>query len=183
MKVLVVEDEPIIAFDLENLVLDNGFEIAGLARTRAEALSLAPKADIALVDVQLADGPTGPAIARHLIDIYGIEVIFMTGNPEMVANFVGAVCRSQAAQSRKDRGSAVERTFYLSKQKARSGLLKTFVVVISWSFGAGSLGSSPLLSEPALTAAPVPHPACRFRFRCSSASSKSAFAHRCDLSR
>jgi len=99
MKVLVVEDEPIIAFDLENLVLDNGFEIAGLARTQAEALALAPKADIALVDVQLADGPTGPAIARTLIDQYGIEVIFMTGNPEMVAGFTGKVCVVPKPQS------------------------------------------------------------------------------------
>jgi DNA-binding NtrC family response regulator len=91
MKILIIEDEPIIAFDLENLVLDNGFEIAGSARTGIEAMFLAPKADIALVDVQLADGATGPIIARQLIDRYGIEVIFMTGNPEMVANFVGAV--------------------------------------------------------------------------------------------
>ncbi|MBO9101511.1 MULTISPECIES: response regulator [Rhizobium] len=99
MKVLVVEDEPIIAFDLENLVLDNGFEIAGLARTQVEALALAPKADIALVDIQLADGPTGPKIARELIDRYGIEVIFMTGNPEMVADFSGAVCVVPKPQS------------------------------------------------------------------------------------
>ncbi|QYA03603.1 MULTISPECIES: response regulator [Rhizobium] len=99
MKVLVVEDEPIIAFDLENLVLDNGFEIAGLARTQVEALALAPKADIALVDIQLADGPTGPKIARELIDRYGIEVIFMTGNPEMVADFSDAVCVVPKPQS------------------------------------------------------------------------------------
>lgn len=91
MKVLVIEDEPIIALDLENLVLDNGFEIAGLARNTAEALALAPKSDIALVDVNLADGPTGPDIARRLIDFHGIEVIFMTGNPDMVAGFEGAV--------------------------------------------------------------------------------------------
>lgn len=90
MKVLVVEDEPMIALDLETLILDNGFEIAGFARTKVEAISLAPKADIALVDVQLADGPTGPSIARHLIEKHGIEVIFMTGNPEMVVDFEGA---------------------------------------------------------------------------------------------
>jgi CheY-like chemotaxis protein len=122
MKVLVVEDEPIIAFDLENLVLDNGFEIAGLARTRAEALALAPKADIALVDVQLADGPTGPAIARHLIDIYGIEVIFMTGNPEMVANFVGAVCVVPKPHSLEKIEAALLKglSIFQSKRRARA---------------------------------------------------------------
>ena len=91
MKVLIVEDEGIIAWDLESMVLDNGFEVAGLARTEIEAITLARKADIALVDVQLADGPTGPQIARTLIDQYGIEVVFMTGNPELVISFEGAV--------------------------------------------------------------------------------------------
>lgn len=99
MKVLVVEDEPIIALDLEKLVLDNGFEVVGCARTQAEAIALAPKADIALVDVQLADGPTGPSIARHLIERHGIEVIFMTGNPEMVAGFNGAASVVSKPQS------------------------------------------------------------------------------------
>ena len=91
MKVLIVEDKGIIAWDLESMVLDNGFEVAGLARTEIEAIALARRADIALVDVQLADGPTGPQIARTLIDQYGIEVVFMTGNPELVADFEGAV--------------------------------------------------------------------------------------------
>lgn len=91
MKVLIVEDEGIIAWDLESMVLDNGFEVAGFARTEVEAISLARRADIALVDVQLADGPTGPQIARTLIDQYGVEVVFMTGNPELVADFRGAV--------------------------------------------------------------------------------------------
>ena len=71
MKVLIVEDEGIIAWDLESMVLDNGFEVAGLARTEIEAIALARRADIALVDVQLADGPTGPQIARTLIDLFG----------------------------------------------------------------------------------------------------------------
>jgi DNA-binding NtrC family response regulator len=117
MKVLVVEDEPIIAFDLENLVLDNGFEIAGLARTEAEALALAPRADIALVDVQLADGPTGPQLARTLIDRYGIEVIFMTGNPEMVANFPGAVRTVPKPQSLEKVEAALQRALQLLQMK------------------------------------------------------------------
>jgi DNA-binding NtrC family response regulator len=120
MKVLVVEDEPIIAFDLENLVLDNGFELAGLARTEAEALALAPKADIALVDVQLADGPSGPRIAQALMDRFGIEVIFMTGNPEMVAGFVGAVCVVPKPQSLEKVEAALLRALALLHDKRRA---------------------------------------------------------------
>jgi AmiR/NasT family two-component response regulator len=65
MKVLVVEDEPIIALDLEKLVLDNGFEVVGCARTQAEAIALAPRADIALVEGNWPMVPRGhpsPAI-------------------------------------------------------------------------------------------------------------------------
>lgn len=120
MKVLVIEDEPIIAFDLENLVLDNGFEIAGLARTEIEALALAPKADIALVDVQLADGPTGPKIARTLIDRYSVEVIFMTGNPEMVAGFDGAVCVVPKPQSLAKVEAALMMALSILQNKRRS---------------------------------------------------------------
>jgi DNA-binding NtrC family response regulator len=120
MKVLVIEDEPIIAFDLENLVLDNGFELAGLARTETEAMAMAPKADIALVDVQLADGPTGPKIARALIDRHGIEVIFMTGNPEMVAGFVGAVCTVPKPQSLEKVEAALLKALAILQNKRRA---------------------------------------------------------------
>lgn len=84
MKVLVVEDEAIIAWDIEAIVLEAGYNVVGLARTTEEALSLAPQADVALVDVRLADGMTGPDIAQALVEKHGLAVVFMTGNPESV---------------------------------------------------------------------------------------------------
>lgn len=67
-------------------------QVAGLANDREQALRLAPLADIAFVDVNLADGPTGPEIGRQLAEEHGIAVVFMTGNPEVVADGVkGAV--------------------------------------------------------------------------------------------
>ncbi|MDM9620634.1 response regulator [Rhizobium sp. AC44/96] len=83
-RVLIVEDEPLIALDLEATVEALGLEVAGLAAGREQALQLAPVADIAFVDVNLADGPTGPDIGRSLIEDYGVTVVFMTGNPEAV---------------------------------------------------------------------------------------------------
>jgi hypothetical protein len=52
-----------------------------------DAERFAAKADIALVDVNLVDGPTGPEIGRDLAR-RGCSVIFMTGNPECVENGV-----------------------------------------------------------------------------------------------
>ncbi|WFS02903.1 response regulator [Rhizobium tumorigenes] len=84
-KVLIVEDELLIALDLEDMVESNGLQVAAIANTMARALAAAPYADIALVDVNLSDGPTGPAIGRMLAEQYGIAVVFMTANPEAVA--------------------------------------------------------------------------------------------------
>ncbi|MBY3395195.1 response regulator [Rhizobium laguerreae] len=91
-RVLIVEDEFLIALDLEATVEGMGMQVAGLANDREQALRLAPLADIAFVDVNLADGPTGPEIGRQLAQEHGIAVVFMTGNPEVVADGVkGAV--------------------------------------------------------------------------------------------
>ncbi|MBY2949953.1 response regulator [Rhizobium leguminosarum] len=91
-RVLIVEDEFLIALDLEATVEGMGMQVAGFANDCEQALRLAPLADIALVDVNLADGPTGPEIGRRLAQEHGIAVVFMTGNPEVVADGVkGAV--------------------------------------------------------------------------------------------
>ncbi|SCB59010.1 Response regulator receiver domain-containing protein [Rhizobium aethiopicum] len=91
-RVLIVEDEFLIALDLGATVEGIGMQVAGLANDREQALRLAPLADIAFVDVNLADGPTGPELGRRLAEEHGIAVVFMTGNPETVADGVkGAV--------------------------------------------------------------------------------------------
>lgn len=85
-KVLIVEDEFLIALDLEATVEDMGIQVVGLAADKEQALGLASRADIAFVDVNLADGATGPEIGRRLAEDYGVAVVFMTANPEMVAD-------------------------------------------------------------------------------------------------
>jgi len=84
-SVLIVEDELLIAIDLESTVREMGLDVIGLATNKEQALRLAPTADIALVDVNLADGATGPEIGRQLVEEFGVTVVFMTGNPEVVA--------------------------------------------------------------------------------------------------
>ena len=83
-RVLIVEDEFLSALDIAETVEHMGLEVAGFAHGRRNALELAPEADIAIVDVNLADGRTGPDIGRMLAERYGVTVIYMTGNPEDV---------------------------------------------------------------------------------------------------
>jgi len=90
-RVLIVEDEFLIAMDLEATVEGMGLHVAGLAATKEQALRLAPLADVAFVDINLADGATGPEIGKMLAQEHGITVVFMTGNPEVVAEGVKGV--------------------------------------------------------------------------------------------
>lgn len=87
-KVLIVEDEFLIALDLEDMVTSYGLDVVAIANNSSSAIEAAPFADIALVDVNLSDGATGPQIGRQLAESYGIAVIFMTANPEAVGQGV-----------------------------------------------------------------------------------------------
>ena len=81
-RVLIVEDEFLIALDIAETIESMGLKVAGLANARKHALELASRADLAIVDVNLTDGRTGPGIGRELAERYGVTVIFMTGNPD-----------------------------------------------------------------------------------------------------
>jgi len=83
--VLIIEDEPIIAMDLEAMVADMGHRITGNARTRAEAVEIgqADKPDLILADIQLADNSSGIDAVNDLLGALGdVPVIFITAFPE-----------------------------------------------------------------------------------------------------
>ncbi len=84
MNVLIVEDELLIAADLVGIVEDIGYKVIAVASSLEQALAHAPRATVALVDLKLADGASGVQLARRLIDRYGIQVIFVTGNPTAI---------------------------------------------------------------------------------------------------
>jgi CheY-like chemotaxis protein len=91
-RILIVEDEYLVAADLEASLTDLGYVSVGIAQDMESALELAVAApDIALVDVHLRDGETGPKIAKRLIEDFGVKVLFVTANPRMVADTVGAI--------------------------------------------------------------------------------------------
>jgi DNA-binding response OmpR family regulator len=89
MKLLIVEDEPDIALIIEDAALSKGFDVIAIATNAREAMEVAPEADIAIVDVILSDGATGPAIAHVLVTGFGVGVAYLTGNPELVENMQG----------------------------------------------------------------------------------------------
>jgi DNA-directed RNA polymerase specialized sigma24 family protein len=90
--VLIVEDEPIVALDLNRLVCSLGHRVAGVASTRSQAQSLSEGRSLGLVlaDVRLADGSSGLDVASDILRDFDIPVIFITAYPEGLLTGEGA---------------------------------------------------------------------------------------------
>ncbi len=84
-KVMVIEDEAIIAMDISDIVTGIGHRVTGVARTRRQAVELAGREipDLILADIQLADNSSGiDAVNDILAGFPDIPVIFITAFPE-----------------------------------------------------------------------------------------------------
>jgi CheY-like chemotaxis protein/DNA-directed RNA polymerase specialized sigma24 family protein len=83
-SVLIIEDEPIIALDIESMVEDLGHDVTGIARTHGEALRMVGqrKPGLVLADIQLADGSSGLEAVNDILRDINIPVIFITAYPE-----------------------------------------------------------------------------------------------------
>ncbi|MEM9794906.1 MAG: response regulator [Pseudomonadota bacterium] len=84
-RIMIIEDETIIAMDLESLVSDMGHRVTGIARTHQEAVDLArsERPDLILADIQLADNSSGiEAVNEVMEDLGRCPVIFITAFPE-----------------------------------------------------------------------------------------------------
>jgi CheY-like chemotaxis protein len=82
MRILIVEDEALIAWMLADSLEDAGHEVVGPAATMAEALALcegAPPPELALLDINLRDGSNGVDVARALLSRWGVLSIFASG--------------------------------------------------------------------------------------------------------
>jgi DNA-binding response OmpR family regulator len=94
LRVLIVEDEALLAMELEGLVEDAGHEVAGWATNLDEVREMLDSAqpDVAFVDLQLADGLTGMEVARFIREADRSVVVFMTANPRCLPeDLVGAI--------------------------------------------------------------------------------------------
>ncbi|MDB2438308.1 response regulator [Hellea sp.] len=83
-NVLIIEDEPIIAADIEGLVCELGHKVDNIAATQTEAVkaAMSTKPGLILADVQLADGSSGIDAVSDILEQYDVPVIFITAFPE-----------------------------------------------------------------------------------------------------
>ncbi|WP_293863557.1 response regulator [uncultured Alsobacter sp.] len=82
--VLIIEDEPIIAMDIENVVQNLGHRVIDIARTRTEAVKAIENREpgLVLADIQLADGSSGLDAVNDILSDMEVPVIFITAYPE-----------------------------------------------------------------------------------------------------
>lgn len=85
-RILIIEDEALVAMELRFVLEDLGHEVIATAADAKSARIVAAENDIdlALVDIHLSDGPTGIDLGRELGQEMGVTVLFMTANPGMV---------------------------------------------------------------------------------------------------
>jgi CheY-like chemotaxis protein len=82
--VLIIEDEPVIAADIEALVRELGHTVVDIAATRTEAVDAVTRKTpgLVLADIQLADGSSGIDAVKDILARYDVPVIFITAFPE-----------------------------------------------------------------------------------------------------
>ncbi|WP_116134154.1 response regulator [Tropicimonas sp. IMCC34043] len=83
-RVMIIEDEAIIAMDLEGIVALMGHDVTGIARTRDTAVEMAARdrPDLILADIQLADNSSGIDAVNRILQDIDVPVIFITAFPE-----------------------------------------------------------------------------------------------------
>jgi len=86
-SILIVEDEILVALEMECILEDRGYEVVGIAADLHGALAFADRTiDLALVDLNLRDGLTGPEIGKTLAYEHKANVLFVTANPRLLGD-------------------------------------------------------------------------------------------------
>lgn len=83
-EVLIIEDEPLIALDVAEIVKGMGHTVRHIARTHREAIEavVQRRPDLVLADIQLADGSSGLEAVQEILRSIDVPVIFITAHPE-----------------------------------------------------------------------------------------------------
>lgn len=89
IPILIVEDEIFIALEMRRILEQHGYHVAGVAADMTEALSFAHSGiGLALVDLNLRDGLTGPQVGALLAGKHQTAVVFVTANPRLLGEGV-----------------------------------------------------------------------------------------------
>ncbi|MFC3703506.1 response regulator [Devosia honganensis] len=83
-EIMIIEDEPLIAMDIEQMVESLGHKVVSIARTHKEAVALFGQTNprMILADIQLADGSSGIDAVNDILNSHSVPVIFITAFPE-----------------------------------------------------------------------------------------------------
>lgn len=83
-RILIIEDEPVIALDIASMVEHSGHKVVGIATTRSEAVALAAaeRPGLVLADIQLADDSSGIDAVNDILASHAVPVIFITAFPD-----------------------------------------------------------------------------------------------------
>ena len=100
-KILIVEDDLMLADFSEEILVERGYEVCGIARTVAEAVALAQRArpDLVILDLRLADGGLGTEVAAQLLPLGRPGVLYVTGNMSQMALTDGDACLAKPYRS------------------------------------------------------------------------------------
>lgn len=124
-RILIVEDEPLTAFENETLLADAGYEVVGTIDGFDEALKVLgqAKVDLILSDVRLRSQQTGVDLARAAKE-QGIPTLFATGHPYPEAGTVAIGCLMKPYSEKQLKGAidAVDRLLSGTKPKIQQGL-------------------------------------------------------------
>ena len=83
-NVVIIEDEPLIALDLEQLVTDLGHRVVKIARTADQAVEAVNRLrpGLVLADIHLADGSSGLDAVNEILRTFSLPVVFVTAYPQ-----------------------------------------------------------------------------------------------------
>jgi DNA-binding NarL/FixJ family response regulator len=86
-KVLIVEDERVVAKDLKLTLESMGYEVIGSAASRDEALAVCAQQvpDIVLMDIRIKGSVDGIDTAHELLERYGLHVIYLTAHADVAS--------------------------------------------------------------------------------------------------
>lgn len=101
LKVLIVEDDLMLADFSEEILVERGYQVCGIARTVTEAVALArrSKPDLVVLDLRLADGGLGTEVAAQLLSLGRPGILYVTGNMSQVALTNGDACLAKPYRS------------------------------------------------------------------------------------
>lgn len=107
-RIAIIEDEVLLALDLEMIAEEVGFEVVAQAGRRDEAILAIDRTspDLCLVDVHLLDGPTGVDVARHAVENGNTLVVFVTANraalPDDLVGAYGSIAKPYTVSGMRD---------------------------------------------------------------------------------